>query len=189
VYSATSILPVNFTAFTASLENGKTQLKWSVAEEAGNDVFLVQRSTDGINFSSIGTFSGSPVNISTASYSFNDEKPLTGQNYYRIQLTEVTGRTIYSAVKLINVTSNNNQATVAVYPNPAINIIQVNTNNANTTKGVVQLLNAAGQAVTVNISIPSSGMVQIPVAHLEAGIYYLQTTINWATTVSKVIKN
>ena len=189
VYSTTSILPVNFTTFAANLENGKTLLKWSVAEETGNDVFLVQRSTDGINFFAIGTFAGSAVNVAAANYSFSDEKPLAGTNYYRIQLTEATGRSIYSAVKLINNGNNNNQANVVVYPNPAIDVVHINTNNANTIKGAAQLLNAAGQAVTANISIPSSGMVQIPVTHLEAGMYYLQTTINGIVSVSKVIKN
>ena len=149
----------------------------------------MQRSTDGINFSAIGTFAGSAVNVAAANYSFSDEKPLAGTNYYRIQLTEATGRSIYSAVKLINNGNNNNQANVVVYPNPAIDVVHINTNNANTIKGAAQLLNAAGQAVTANISIPSSGMVQIPVTHLEAGMYYLQTTINGIVSVSKVIKN
>ena len=47
-------LPVDLVAFTATVVNSAVKLEWRTASELNNDYFLVQRSTDGYNFSTIG---------------------------------------------------------------------------------------------------------------------------------------
>nr|WP_287424193.1 hypothetical protein [Candidatus Brachybacter algidus] len=49
-----STLPVKLTAFTAILNNNKVDLKWTTASEVNVSHFVVEKSTDGINYSDAG---------------------------------------------------------------------------------------------------------------------------------------
>ncbi|MFT3934521.1 MAG: T9SS type A sorting domain-containing protein [Chitinophagaceae bacterium] len=185
-YSATSVLPVSFTAFTANAVNEKNQLQWTVADQTGNEVYTVLRSADGINFANIGTVQGNNTNMLTADYSFTDNNPLKGSNYYRIQLAATNSRTIYSAIKLIE--TNGTQPPVTIYPNPATNTIHVKNNLFNGKAGTLQLFNTSGQAVIKDIRILSAGVTDINIASLAKGIYYLQTNLNGTSTITKITK-
>src|SRR5690606_23476992 len=79
-------LPIDLVSFTGKkLSNSAAQLNWSITASSTPDRFEVLRSTDGNNFSTIGTVSA--VDLQT-NYSFTDNALPVGTIYYRLRLVD-----------------------------------------------------------------------------------------------------
>lgn len=81
----TPALPVSLTSFNGKATNNGVDLSWTTTSENNNDYFEILRSEDGINFQAIGTVKGSGNSQSTIAYSFIDNSPIKGQNYYQLK--------------------------------------------------------------------------------------------------------
>lgn len=78
--------PVEFTFFEALKENESTVLlKWETATETNNSHFLVQRSSNGLSFETIGQLAGAGTSSSKNYYRFTDQNPLPSTSYYRLK--------------------------------------------------------------------------------------------------------
>jgi hypothetical protein len=77
-------LPITLLSFTGAQTLDAVNLTWTTESEVNNDFFVVQRSTDGINFDDIGTVDGNGTSIYKHSYAFSDPAPMGGINYYRL---------------------------------------------------------------------------------------------------------
>ena len=108
-------LPIELISFTGHSEGVVNKLEWSTASEINNDYFTLERSEDGINFTEIGKVVGAGNSTSKLNYTFIDEKPLYGINYYILRQTDYNGdyelsnivaikNTLDNRVKLIRVT-------------------------------------------------------------------------------------
>jgi hypothetical protein len=79
------VLATKFLNFSGAVHNSKSILKWTVTGEEPQTVYSIQRSADGINFTSIASLNG---NANTASdqksYSYTDPEDLTRKMHYRI---------------------------------------------------------------------------------------------------------
>lgn len=110
-------LPVDFLSFTGKLLQDKTvQLQWDAHTDAEHNYFEVERSNDGLRFSSLGK------SVSLPPYQFIDASPKIGNNYYRIKQVDKSGKVTNS--KTINVYLGVNVQTV-VYPNPASDVLNI----------------------------------------------------------------
>ncbi|MBS1745724.1 MAG: hypothetical protein JST21_06115, partial [Bacteroidetes bacterium] len=76
--------------------------------------YAIQRSGDGAHWSTVYSTSINHSQLPINNY-YNDAAPLSGDNYYRLQTTSVTGAVNYSNVIAINNTS------IKISPNPAKN--------------------------------------------------------------------
>ncbi len=115
-----SVMPVEFTQFTASLNENKTvQLKWTTATEINNDYFTVERSSNGLSFSELVKKKGAGNSSSDKNYEFTDVSPTKGISYYRIKQTDFDGKYDYSDVVAVSFEINSDGSCVfKVFPNP-----------------------------------------------------------------------
>ena len=122
-----NVLPVKLLNFSGKYElAGNALLTWQSAIEINASYFLVQRSTDGINFTTIGKQTAAGI---AHNYSYSDALSSIGNTstvYYRLVTVDVDGAKTNSSVVAININRNNS---FSIYPNPAKNIINVRTNN------------------------------------------------------------
>jgi len=111
-------LPVNFLTFNGSLLTDKTvRLNWLATTDAAHSYFDVERSSDNLNFVSIGSVTtGTP-------YSFIDPSPDIGNNYYRIRQINRDGGSKYS--KIINIIYEPSAYIVSAYPNPVHDVLYI----------------------------------------------------------------
>ena len=73
------------TSFSGKQNSGKIYLKWTVVNQHSDGLYLVYRSTDGVNFENIGNKPGVGVPISKEmTYYFMDNTPVLGTAYYKI---------------------------------------------------------------------------------------------------------
>lgn len=115
----TFVLPVELTDFTVQTQDNQTNLLlWQTATEENNKGFEVQKSMNGQDFETIDFVEGKGMTMESQNYTFTDEKPNNGINYYRLKQIDFDGQFEYS--KVISVNVNGAIATIGeFYPNPS----------------------------------------------------------------------
>lgn len=111
-----SLLPVTLVNFNAQKQTDNVQLSWSTTSQVNFNHFEVERSADGTNWGKIGTVDGNDNTTLMKNYTFTDEVPLNGINYYRLKLIDNNGSMMYSLVRTVEFSAS--QWTVSMYPNP-----------------------------------------------------------------------
>ena len=91
-------LPVTLTDFKAQLVDGVVKLNWSTSREIDSSHFVIEKSLDGVSYSSIGQVSSG---TSSGQYSFTDRTTLGKINYYRLKLTDFDQHFTYSKVLIV----------------------------------------------------------------------------------------
>ena len=145
-------VPVTFINIKATKEEKKIRVSWNVANEINIKNYSIERSEDGIHFSEIGDVLANNV----PQYSYLDEFPLSGANFYRIRSNGYNGEKGYSNIVKIAVVS---EPCITLYPNPVNENETTYLRFINKTKGVYQIkvLNNLGQTI-LKKSIAHNGM-------------------------------
>ena len=159
-----SPLPVEFTEFNVRIEKSVILLSFSTLSEINNDYFTIERSADGFNYTDIGTIQGAGNSNELRNYDFEDYRPLSGMNYYRIRQTDFDGRYGFSDVRAIRFNSN---VAVSIAPLASSDEITVDTGLESFQ---ILLFDTTGRLVKT-----SSGFYRtaLTVSDLQQGIYYL----------------
>ncbi len=101
--SSANSLPSDQLFFKASRKNQSVNLQWSVNNITSVDNYIVERSQNRIEYSSIGEIKNDNFDPDKQSLSFNDYQPLDGTNYYRIKKIAPTGKITTSNVEQISI--------------------------------------------------------------------------------------
>ncbi|MET0637135.1 MAG: hypothetical protein ABWZ25_13985 [Chitinophagaceae bacterium] len=116
VFKVPIVLTVRYASVQATKTNTEdVRVQWEIAEEAGISEYGIQRSSDGINFSTIGKVK-SRGNNPAQSYEWLDENPQVGNNYYRIRAEETDGTYLLSKTVIVNIAAK--ATVIKVFPNP-----------------------------------------------------------------------
>ena len=179
-------LPIELVSFKAAwLQKGKTaELNFITDKEAGICCFTIEKSTDGFNFSPIGTIIAKNSG-SRQLYSFMYNNANSAKQFYRLKITGFNAKTEYSN---INQLSYDGSKEIWLFPNPAHDVLQLQINGS-TNKLNIQIVNSAGQSVKQlsNLAVPNS-TVSIPVNNLPAGQYWLKLQSGEAIQLMQFIK-
>jgi len=160
VFEAAGALPVNFTTVKAAQKNDGVQVEWKVATETNVHHYEVERSTDGNNFTKVGSVAATSNNNTGASYNWFDAKP-NDNNFYRIKAVENSGDIKYSEV--VNVKISMARSSIVMYPNPVKDqTLYIKLDNQPKGKYVVRLFNNSGQQVFIKTIEHDGGSVTVP---------------------------
>ena len=111
-----SPLPVSLTSFTAKANKiGSVDLAWTTASEQNNSHFEVNRSTDGANFNTIDKVNGNGTIATVNNYSYTDNSPAAGVNYYQLKQIDFDGK--YTVSKVVSAKVGLNQSNIKVLAN------------------------------------------------------------------------
>ena len=91
-------LPIVLISFDAEVVGSAVRLNWSTASEINNEIYTIERSSNGIDFESILYKEGAGDSNQTLHYSLSDVNPLPGRSYYRLKQTDFNGTFEYSEV-------------------------------------------------------------------------------------------
>ena len=173
------VVPVKLTNFSLSTTGGHTcLLKWSTDNEPGATRYTVQRSYDSRNFSDITTFIGNRNNNNT--YAYSDNSIQQGIVYYRIKVTDVTGKITYSEIALAK---NQPNMDVSIYPNPVEGNFKV-TIPGQFLPAKVIMYNSVGKAVYSTTTLHSTLSVN---EQLPTGVYAVRITGNNNAVVTQTL--
>ena len=117
----TSGLPVELVEFYVKYIDKSIELHWTTASEINNEGFEVERSIDGRNWELLDFVPGNGTTVEFQYYSYMDDHPVLGFNYYRLRQVDFDGAFEYSPVEVAiwQGGSDSNELKLAVLPNPA----------------------------------------------------------------------
>ncbi|MEM1319955.1 MAG: hypothetical protein AAGG75_06830 [Bacteroidota bacterium] len=104
-------------------------LEWTTSDEYQNEAFLVERSSNGRRYETIGSVKGSGNSDIILKYNYLDSNAPPGTNWYRLKQIDYDGSTNYSqAIKVKKVVSDN--FTISRKPNAytAKDMFEININ-------------------------------------------------------------
>ncbi len=161
-------LPLNLLSFEAKQAGRQHVLSWKTANEVNINKFIIERSSDGNNFSSIGEVNATGLNA----YSFTDGAVLKGNNYYRLKIEELNGSFKLSEVRLIHY----NTTGISLFPNPVKDNAVLELDVVIAGKINITLLDITGKAMRQYKTQIQPGINRIPVNMngLARGSYILK---------------
>jgi len=127
IFTQSAVLPVVLSQFLASKNaDASIKLSWATSQEINSSSFEVERSADQGNWQNIGSVKAKGYSSTTANYSFTDQLPGPGNNYYRLKMVDLDGKFKYSQV--VAVTSEKDGRTLVIYSNPFSDQIRMKVN-------------------------------------------------------------
>jgi flagellar hook assembly protein FlgD len=121
----TTTIPVEFIQFSASVNSGNVMLEWETSTETNNLGFEIERArltenyeTKNLEFHLIGFVQGNGTTTNPHSYSYTDEKLLSGVYQYRLKQIDYDGSFAYSGIVEIKFIAVNDFRLEQNYPNP-----------------------------------------------------------------------
>ncbi|HWB25944.1 MAG TPA: T9SS type A sorting domain-containing protein [Chitinophagaceae bacterium] len=183
-----SVLAVGNLNLTVKKQNSNVLLSWVTTTEINNDHFEVQRSSDGLNWQVIATVKGFGNSTDVHKYSYTDNTPLNGLNYYRLKQVDVDGHFVFSAVRTVQFTQ---QWLVHMYPNPASDFVILEFNNDKEEKAFITIQTASGSTVFTKEQTLAKGYNRIKlnqVQPLAQGTYILTMATTTNLYHSKFVK-
>lgn len=174
-------LVIDLKQISAVNEGSKNRIDWVTASEERGDRFELERSTDARYFTYLATIAakGEP-----STYSYWDEKPATGVNYYRLKMVDLSGKTSYSEVVKAEVKSG--AFLVEAYPNPVGDELTVKAHGTTATHASITISDATGKVV--NVINMENGMAVINMKGLAQGMYLVKYSDNTHSQIIKVNK-
>lgn len=165
-------LPVELLYFTAQKDGALVRLEWKTATEVNNDYFTVERSTDGLDFTAIGTLAGAG-NSSIPNYYYQiDDSPLPQTAYYRLRQTDFDGSFTYSKTVAYELTD---EMDVKILYNPLagnrISIILPGSIQGNVSG--IEMVDNLGRTILTQSASVSATELSVVVNEVPSGVYYL----------------
>lgn len=174
LYFSSKLLPLTWLQFTGERRDNKHWLFWKTGTEEGVSHFEVERSNNGLQFAKIGNVTAVGNSQTPQSYTFVDEAPMQGFNYYRIQQVAQDLSTQYSNIIVLENNASFENA-FSVYPNPALDECFVQCNTSLETTVFIELYDLLGrQLIRRRMDTPQNARQQLLIGHLAAGVYCIK---------------
>jgi len=188
-------LPVKLTTFSAEQCGDRaSKLDWTTSSEENSDYFGIERSEDGISWTTIGNVRAAGNSSSKLEYSYIDNKlPLTRSKeqifYYRLRMTDLDGKFEYSDIRGVNFTRSA-EVDIQIYPNPTSDLINVDLSGFDLEAGDIHLgvYDNSGRKLMAK-KILGNGIELLDVSHLPAATYQVaveQGNIHHRQTIIKI---
>jgi hypothetical protein len=174
------VLAVNLFSFSAVQKNDAVQLTWE-AGASSNDYFIIQRSMNTTNFAELTKIASKGYSSEPYTYSYMDNEPFKGNNFYRLKQVDKEGHTTYSNIVSVNF---ENAVESRVYPNPVLNILNIDGLIASINH--LSIIDAHGKVVAN--ATTTAAHYTINVQKLPKGVYYLRIEGNGQMSTTKFVK-
>lgn len=143
---AGNALPSELISFEAKKNGDKVYLDWVTASEVNSDYFLIEKSTNGIEFERVDAVNAQGNSNILQYYSSIDEEPIIGTNYYRIQRVDQNGMSSPTNTISIKVEEGSNPQ-VNIFPNPVQQVITIETVDFETDEMDIEVYYQNGQKI------------------------------------------
>ncbi len=177
-------LPVNWVSFTAEASDKGINLVWETSEEINNDYFLVQRSLDGVSWSTLSRVAsvGTTGHLRAPNmYNYSDETAIPGKNYYRIMQVDIDGAYSYSIVQSAYMRGNT-ASELVLYPNPVSHTLYIG--------GDQEILSTEVLNMNGSVMLKSTGNTRkINIESMPMGVYYLKIITDNGAVMKKFVKS
>lgn len=184
-----STLPIELLSFSGKHVDAAIQLHWRTASEQDNDFMEIQRSKDGKTFDSIGVRQGAGNSYTPRDYSFTDEQPLPGVNYYRLRQVDFDGKFEYHPVIAVLFRTDEDKAQgITLFPTVASDRLNLALSTEATADGDILISNLQGRVLLRTPFGRGMQQLSLPVNQLPQGSYILTVQTGRTKQVARFIK-
>ena len=174
-----SSLPVELTSFEGENQGLKNYITWETEIELNNDYYALERSSNlAEGFETIATIKGAGTTNEIQNYSFIDESPTIGINYYRLKQVDFDGTSSLS--KIIALEVKGKLSDYAFFPNPTKGEVTYQFNSQVENNITIKVINALGQTIQSLYYDSKLGLnsIKIDLSEYPAGNYLIQVSDN-----------
>ncbi len=165
-------LPVELSLFKATTTENDVLLHWTTESELNNAFFEVQRSIDGVVWSSLTSIEGHGTTLSAQHYSYVDAPPVYGNLYYRLRQVDTDGSFTYSEV--LNV-YREGVIELSVFPNPANQYINLFYQGKQEQTKTFTIYNAQGKPwQKINYPTNTPNAIRLDISNYPPGVYFIK---------------
>ncbi len=178
-----AILPITSNKFTAAQNKQYVTLNWQTDTELNNRYFVLERSSNAVNYAAIAQVNSVGTGATAHEYNFTDKQPVQGTNYYRLKQTDADGKYSYSKMLSINYIK---PGTILLLPNPAKDQLTVKGLNA-ANISTISLLNIQGKLIH-QFTAKQITAYSFNISNISAGTYMVWVKDNNGVVTQKFIK-
>lgn len=182
-------LPVELTSFDLMETAQVINIRWSTAQETDNAYFMVEKSSDGLQFEPLATVEAGNSTL-PATYEIKDAQPFEGRNYYRLIQQDLDGTRNQLGMRTINFKGHGVHYIIA--PNPASdNSVTLLMSEGERKVESLQLLDPNGRVTRYEWSSIAAGgnSLELGIANLPPGIYWLNIREENRSEMVKFVRN
>ncbi len=183
-------LPISLLSLDGEAIQSGNLIKWETASEIVNDYFTVYSSTNGVDFQEIATIAGNGTTSEAKAYEYLDKNALSGLTIYKLTQTDYDGTVnevgIVEILRGENTTLNIN----TINPMPVISEMEVmfSATEGESTIVIYDMVGRIVKEFTI-VSISGNNVLDLNVADINSGVYFLSITNNNDVTTTKFVKD
>ncbi|MCG9911799.1 MAG: T9SS type A sorting domain-containing protein, partial [Flavobacteriales bacterium] len=174
-------LPIVLQSFTAECDNGMVKLNWITASEINNEIFLIDRSPNLVEWEEVTTVAGAGNSNAPLSYTAVDDRPLNGLSYYRLTQRDYDGTTeSFDPISIICYADGEGNS-MLVFPNPAEDKFTVSVNMAVAINNAeLEISDINGKRIMIRNVNLEKGTTDFTFdrANMNPGTYFIQLRSN-----------
>lgn len=168
-------LPIIIRSIDARNTGLSNKISWITETEHQGDYFELERSIDAKAFQSLSKIAGKGK---ASDYVYNDTKPFTGDNFYRLKLVSKDGSYVYSTI--VKATVDAGGFALEAYPNPASKNVTIKVSGS--ANGNLVVTDISGKVVLQTVMSGSESGIDF--SKMAAGVYFIRYTDgNFSKTV------
>ena len=176
-------LPVTIDIMKASQKDNLVGVVWSTVTEVNTNNFNIQHSNNGKDFIVIGSVKA--IGSGANSYSFSDDNPINGINYYRLQSVDKDGSSTFS--KVVSINFGDNQI-FSIAPNPAKDYATISFSKT-VDKASIAVYNMTGKQVITKSLKASTNTYKLNTQSLKSGLYVIKVNTETGNYNDKLLIN
>lgn len=182
-----AVLPVRLIDFTAKADGNRAKLQWQTASELNNKGFEIYRSGDDRQFVKIGEVFSSLSNLqqSIINYVYVDQRPVNGNNYYKLVQVDNDGAATELGIRLLNYGLP--IADIQISPNPTADVM-----TASFTAGVysqLEVIDLKGNVLQKTNLTEKQIESTVSLTAYPAKVYVIRLSGKGQSVSKKVVKN
>jgi hypothetical protein len=183
-------LPVTGLQASAQRTANAISVNWETLAEYGSSYFIVQKSSDAVNWHQLDSVAAQGYSDVKHSYSIADDKT-ADVIYYRIKQVDINGRFTFSNVVRMKQNSN---AAATTFPNPFVNQVQVDIKSEKSNHARLTITDLSGKTIlqkALDLVKGNNSFVLPQVGILATGVYILTVSDQESVTLykTKLVKN
>lgn len=177
---SSTTLAADLTYFNGRQKNQQIELFWETGNEYNSEYFIIKKSTDAFKFQESGKIQASGQNSAVNRYTWVDQHPSAGSNFYLLEELDKTQNIQRS--KIIEVWYDPLDGLI-VFPTVTKGLINIRTKDD---QAKMNLMNSGGMVIRSYEASPPSG--QIDISELPDALYFLQVLSGKGQYVFRVLK-
>jgi uncharacterized delta-60 repeat protein len=185
-----STLPIVLSDFYAQKLTSAVSLKWQTSSEENVKRFVIERSSDGKNYKSIGQVTAVGNSTTKQSYIYTDNSPLMpATNFYRLLMQDVDGNYKYSKILTVKYTGELS-LDIQLSPNPTSGVLQIQLPDGLKGSVSLQVFDLNGRVIRrQNLASDGNALsTSIDVSGLQSGVYILKAQSGSTSLTNRFIK-